>query len=176
LPKLVEAINKEPNTYVVAAIWLYLLTGVRREELLTLKWSDIDMERRELKLSDTKNGKDHYLPLSSAAMDILNNLQRIEGNPFVIAGKKDGCHLVNIFVPWQRIRKAAGLEDVRLHDLRRSVGSWLAQSGSSLHLIGKVLNHSNQSTTAIYARFGQDHVRDALEQHGQLITGMAGGV
>jgi integrase len=174
LPKLVEAINKELNPYVVAAIWLYLLTGVRREELLTLKWSDIDLERRELKLTDTKNGKDHYLPLSGAAMDVLNNLQRIEGNPYVIAGKKEGCHLVNIFVPWQRIRKEAGLDDVRLHDLRRSVGSWLAQSGSSLHLIGKVLNHSNQSTTAIYARFGQDHVRDALEQHGQRITSMVG--
>jgi len=82
--------------------------------------------------------------------------------------------LVNISKPWERIRKAAGLEDVRLHDLRRTVGSWLAQSGNSLHLIGKVLNHSNQSTTAIYSRFGQDNVRDALEQHGQLLTGMAG--
>jgi len=86
-------------------------------------------------------------------------------------GKNQGCHLVNIDKPWQRIRKAANLEDVRLHDLRRTVGSWLAQSNNSLHLIGKVLNHSNQSTTAIYARFGNDAVRDALEQHGQQIMG-----
>ena len=90
----------------------------------------------------------------------------------MIIGKNDGQHLVNIDKPWQRIRKMAGLEDVRLHDLRRTVGSWLAQSGNSLHLIGNVLNHSNQSTTAIYARFGQDSTRDALEQHGKLITSM----
>jgi len=173
-PKLVEAINKELNQYVVSAIWLYLLTGVRKDELLTLKWVDIDLERKELKLTDTKNGKSHYLPLSIAAIDILNQIQRIDGNPYVITGKNSGCHLVNIDKPWQRIRKEAGLEDVRLHDLRRTVGSWLAQSGNSLHLIGRVLNHSNQSTTAIYSRFGQDSVRDALEQHGQLITGFAG--
>ena len=175
-PKLAAAINAELNQSVVSAIWLYLLTGVRKEELLTLKWTDIDMERKELKLTDTKNGKAHYLPLSIAAVDILNQTPRIEGNPFVIVGKNPGCHLVNIAKPWERIRKAAGLEDVRLHDLRRTVGSWLAQSGNSLHLIGKVLNHSNQSTTAVYARFGQDSAREALEQHGQLITGMVGGV
>lgn len=171
-PKLAEAIASELNQAVVSAIWLYLLTGLRKEELLTLKWADIDFDRKELKLTDTKNGKSHYLPLSLAAIDILNNTQRIDGNPYVIVGKNDGCHLVNIAKPWDRIKKSAGLDDVRLHDLRRTVGSWLAQSGNSLYLIGKVLNHSNQSTTAIYSRFGQDNVRDALEQHGQLITGM----
>ena len=174
-PKLAEAINSELNQAVVSAIWLYLLTAVRKSELLNLKWSDIDLERRELKLLDTKNGKAHYLPLSQAAIEVLKQIQRIDGNPYVITGKNEGCHLVNIDKPWQRIRKAAGLEDVRLHDLRRTVGSWLAQSGNSLHLIGKVLNHSNQSTTAIYSRFGQDNVRDALEQHGQQITGILGG-
>lgn len=172
-PKLADAINKELNQSVVSAIWLYLLTGVRKEELLTLKWADVNLERKELKLTDTKNGKPHYLPLSLAAIDVLSNTPRVDNNPFVIIGKNEGCHLVNISKPWERIRKAAGLEDVRLHDLRRTVGSWLAQSGNSLHLIGKVLNHSNQSTTAVYARFGQDSARDALEQHGQLITALS---
>jgi len=170
-PRLAEAINAELNQSVVYAVWLYLLTGVRKNELLTLKWADIDFTRKELKLSDTKNGKAHYLPLSSSALEVLNQIPRLDGNPYVIVGKNQGCHLVNIDKPWQRIRKAANLEDVRLHDLRRTVGSWLAQSNNSLHLIGKVLNHSNQSTTAIYARFGNDAVRDALEQHGQQIMG-----
>jgi integrase len=74
------------------------------------------------------------------------------------------------------VRKAACVEDVRLHDLRRTVGSWLAQAGNSLHLIGRVLNHSNTSTTAVYARFGEDTVRAALEQHGARIMGAAGRV
>jgi integrase len=83
--------------------------------------------------------------------------------------------LVNIDKPWCRVRKAAGVEDVRLHDLRRTVGSWLAQSGNSLHLIGRVLNHSNASTTAIYARFGQDNVRQALDDHGRRLMAIAKG-
>ena len=169
-PRLAQAIDGELNQTVASAIWLYLLTGVRKGELLTLRWADVALERKEIKLSDTKNGKNHYVPLSNAAIDILNQIPRIEGNPFVIIGKNEGQHLVDIDKPWQRIRREAGLEDVRLHDLRRTVGSWLAESGNSLHLIGKVLNHSNQSTTAIYARFGQESVREALEQHGEIIS------
>ena len=169
-PRLAQAIDGELNQTVASAIWLYLLTGVRKGELLTLRWADVALERKEIKLSDTKNGKNHYVPLSNAAIDILNQIPRIEGNPFVIIGKNEGQHLVDIDKPWQRIRREAGLEDVRLHDLRRTVGSWLAESGNSLHLIGKVLNHSNQSTTAIYARFGQESVREALDLHGELIS------
>ena len=169
LPQLIEAVDKEQNLYARIAIWLYLLTGVRKTELLTTKWSDIDFERKELKLSDTKAGRVHYVPLSEAAMDLLSRVPRLQDNPYIIPGHISGKHLVNIAKPWGRIRKEAKLEDVRLHDLRRTVGSWLAQSGNSLHLIGKVLNHSNQSTTAVYARFAQDDVRDALEGHGKML-------
>ncbi len=106
-------------------------------------------------------------------------------NPYILVGRgrrgataaekaQTPTHLVNISKPWGHVRQAAGVEDVRLHDLRRTVGSWLAQSGNSLHLIGRVLNHSNQSTTAIYAQFGEDSVRAALEQHGARIMGAAG--
>lgn len=169
LPRLIEAIESEPNQYARYALWLYLLVGLRKEELLTARWEDVDFDREELKLYNTKNGKNHYAPLSNAAMEVLNQMPRAVGNPFIIVGKKPGSHLVNIDKPWQRIRRAAGVEDVHIHDLRRTVGSWLAQAGNSLHLIGRVLNHSNSSTTAIYARFGQDHVREALDRHGKKI-------
>jgi integrase len=174
LPKLIEAIDQESNQYARYALWLYLLTGTRKEELLTAKWSDIDFNRNELRLADTKNGKPHYLPLSDAAISILEQIPRAEDNPYIIVGKNPGSHLVNIDKPWQRIRKAAGVEDVHIHDLRRTVGSWLAQAGNSLHLIGRVLNHSNTSTTAIYSRFGQDNVRAALDRHGDQILQAAG--
>jgi integrase len=71
--------------------------------------------------------------------------------------------------PWGRVRKRAGIEDVRLHDLRRTVGSWMAESGVSLLVIGKTLDHSNPVTTQIYARLSQDPVREALEKHGNRI-------
>lgn len=222
LPLLVEAVNAEPSPYVRAAIRLYLLTGMRRNEVLRLRWRDIDFERREIRLEDTKAGRSHTVPLSSAAEAVLRELPRGIGNAYVFPGDEPGKPLVNIAKPWRRIRarfwllknpdRAAelraraeeeiarrskhaargpeavesrvvaladralkGEEDVRLHDLRRTVGSWLAMSGASLPLIGKVLNHSNPSTTQIYARLAEDAARRALEEHGQRIGPMLNG-
>lgn len=174
LPRLMQAIGEDPNYYARAALWLYLLTGMRKSEVLKARWADINWERRELRLPETKAGRVHYVPLSEAAMSLLSKLQRVDGNPYILPGQAKGKHLVNIDKPWQRVRKAAGIEDVRLHDLRRTVGSWLAQAGNSLHLIGRVLNHANPATTAIYARFGQDQVRAALEDHSKRLLGIGG--
>lgn len=168
-PLLAKCINGEKNKIAQAAMWLYLLTGLRKEELLSLEWASVDLERKEIRLGDTKAGRTHYLPLSAPAVSILTSIPRLMENPYVLTGKLSGRHLVNIDKPWRRVRKAAGLEDVRLHDLRRTVGSWLAQDGSSLPLIGKVLNHSNSSTTQIYARFADDSGRKALDDHGRAI-------
>ena len=174
LPRLAQAINEESNEAARFALWLYLLTGARKTELLQAQWADLDWSRAELRLPDTKAGRVHYIPLSAPALTLLREIPREDGNPYILPGKLSGAHLVNISKPWGRVRAAAGVEDVRLHDLRRTVGSWLAQAGNSLHLIGRVLNHSNQSTTAVYARFGEDSVRTALEQHGARIMDAAG--
>ncbi len=174
LPAITKAIDTEASPYVRAALWLYLLTGVRKTELLTARWDDVDLTRKELRLPTTKVGRVHYVPLAEPAIALLRGLPKVTNNPYVLVGAHAGAHLVNINKPWKRIRTAAGVEDVRLHDLRRTVGSWLAQAGNSLHLIGRVLNHANQSTTAVYARFGQDHVREALEAHSKKIMGVAG--
>ena len=185
LPRLAQAINEEPNERARHALWLYLLTGARKSELLTARWAAVSFERAELRLPETKTGGVHYIPLSGPALALLRQIPRADGNPFIFPGRgprgataeeraSAPTHLVNIDKPWRRVRKAAGVEDVRLHDLRRTVGSWLAQSGNSLHLIGRVLNHSNASTTQVYARFAEDNVRTALEQHGARIMGAAG--
>lgn len=174
LPRVAEAIDQETSEYVRAAFWLYLLTGARKSEVLTMRWGDVDLARKEWRLPTTKAGRTHYIPLSEPAVDILAKLPKQEGNPYVICGHKAGSHLVNISGAWRRVRKAAGVEDARPHDLRRTVGSWLAQSGNSLHLIGKVLNHSNASTTQIYARFAQDQVRTALDEHASRLTAATG--
>jgi integrase len=173
LPRLAQAIDREGNIYARAALCLYLLTGTRKSEILCARWEDVDFDRAELRIPDTKARRIHYVPLSTPALELLRKIPRVDGNPHILPGKVEGHHLVNIDKAWRRVRKAAGVDDVRLHDLRRTVGSWLAQAGNSLHLIGRVLNHSNTSTTAIYARFGQDQVREALEQHAQRIMGVA---
>jgi len=185
LPRLAQAINEEPNQTARFALWLYLLTGARKSELLRAEWSHVDWDRSELKIPDTKAGRVHYVPLSGPALALLREIPRVDSNPYILVGRgprsatteekaQTHTHLINISKPWDRVRKAAGVEDVRLHDLRRTVGSWLAQAGNSLHLIGRVLNHSNPSTTAVYARFGEDSVRAALEQHGARLMGAAG--
>jgi integrase len=174
LPRLAEAIDHEPNEAARAGLWLYLLTGARKTELLAARWQDVDTARRVLRLPATKAGRPHEIPLSEPALAILHRIPRHDDNPFILIGKRPGRHLVNIGKPWQRVRKAAGVADVRLHDLRRTVGSWLAQSGNSLNLIGKVLNHSSVTTTAVYARMAQDQEREALEQMGKRMLGVAG--
>lgn len=174
MPRLAAAVDAERNVYVRAAIWLYLLTGLRKTELLEARWENVDLIRREIRLPDTKSGRPHDVPLSAGAIHLLRLLPRQEGNPFVLPGHIEGRSLVNISKPWDRIRKHAGIDDVRLHDLRRTVGSWMVQSGASLPLIGRVLNHSNVSTTQVYARFGLDPVRDALEAHGQRVLDTVG--
>lgn len=214
LPQLARAINEAPNQYVRAALWLYLLTGARKTELLNAKWEHIDLNSEEPSwtIPKTKTGGEHTVPLSEEAITLLQALPRQKDNPHLLPGARKGCPLVNISKPWAKVRDVAtvrlwaamegepvaqlvadltqqfgrdpaydevrkaatfelpaGLRDVRLHDLRRTAGSWLAQAGNSLHLISKVLNHSNVSTTQIYARFGQDSVRQALEHHGKRI-------
>ena len=174
LTRLAVAISQDRNLYARPALWLYLLTGVRKTELLRVRWEDIDFSRAELRLPDTKPGRTHHVPLSAPALALLDRLPRQEGNAYILPGLKPGQHLVNIEKPWRRVRKAAGIEDVRLHDLRRTVGSWLAQAGHSLPLIGRVLNHTNPATTAIYARLGDDPAREALEDHARRLAEVSG--
>lgn len=166
MPRLVSAIDAEQNVFIQALIWLYLFTGMRKSELQTLTWESVDLARPEIRLADTKAGRPLYLPLSSPATFVLERIPKMRNNPYVFCGQRHGRHLVNVSKAWLRIRKAAGLNDVRLHDLRRTVGSWVAQSGASLALIGKILNHSNVSTTQVYARFDQELVAATLETHG----------
>jgi integrase len=165
MPRLGAAIQAEPSVYVRGAICMYLLTGVRKSELLRARWRDIDWQRAEWTLPETKNGKPHVVPLSRPALKLLKSLPREASNPYIFHGALAGRPLVNISKPWLRIRAAAGIPDVRLHDLRRTVGSMLAQNNYSLHMIGRVLNHQDSASTLVYARFGQAHVRAALESH-----------
>ena len=174
LPGLAKAIDAEGNIYVRAAIWLYLLTGLRKSELLEGKRDDVDWERGQLRLPETKSGDEQIAALSAPALAILQALPRQEGNPYILPGAKKGHHLVNIDKPWRRIRKAAGVDDVRLHDLRRTVGSWLTQGGVDLNRIKDALRHANIETTLIYARLGEDAAKPVMEEHGRRILEAAG--
>lgn len=173
LPKLWKALQHEPNPYVRGAFFVGLLTGARRSEVLTMQWDDLDLQQAIWRIPDTKAGRPHTIPLPIPVIEDLLKLPRLEGNPFVFCGRWGRSHLINVSKPWRRIRKEAGLEDVRIHDLRRTLGSWLVAAGASLPLIGKALNHSNQATTAIYARLQLDPVRAALDANATKMLSFA---
>jgi integrase len=159
------------GTYQAAAIRLLALTGCRLSEILTLKWSSVDFVNNRLLLeyhkTDRKGAK--AIPLNTAAKNILQNLPHAEDNEYVIVGKNDVGHIVNLQKPWGRIRTAAKLEDVRIHDLRHSFASAAASAGIPLQIIGGMLGHSSPQTTARYAHLSQDPVHQASEVVGSIV-------
>ena len=157
------------STYVITAIRLLLFTGARLGEILTLKWEHVDIERACLRLPDSKTGQ-KVLYLNAPALEVLAALPRVEGNPHVICGERVGAHLVNLEKPWRRIRAKAGLDDVRIHDLRHSFASVGAAGGLSLPMIGKLLGHTQAATTERYAHLAADPVRAASEEIGKRIA------
>jgi integrase len=149
---------------------LLLLLGLRKMELLGAKWTDVNEAARTISIAETKSGRPHILPLPAGALDILATLPSRGTSPWLFPSELSGTgHLEDPWPAWQRIRQAAGVPDVRIHDLRRTFGSWLAAGGFSLPVIGRTLNHSNPSSTAIYARLQLDPVRQAMEANAEAM-------
>jgi len=157
------------NRYAIDAIRLLLLTGCRKGEILKLRWEEVDLAGGFLRLADSKTGpKNVYL--ANSASDLIRKIPRVERNPYVFPGhdtkgraEKEG-HLVGLQRMWLKVRAKAGLEGVRLHDLRHSFASVGARSGESLLILGKVLGHATTSATARYAHLSDDPVRSANER------------
>ncbi|HME86187.1 MAG TPA: tyrosine-type recombinase/integrase [Roseiarcus sp.] len=154
LGRLADALNGEieagGNPFPVAAIRLLALTGARRSEIIQLRWRDVDFERQLLALPDSKT-REKFIHLSPPAIDILVNLPRVAGNEFVVAGGRAGRPFVGVDKVWDRIRLSAGLPDVRLHDLRHTYASVGASASLGLPIIGKLLGHTQASTTLRYS-------------------------
>lgn len=162
------------SPHAVAAIRLLILTGMRSSEVKGLRWEWIDFEAGRIALPDSKSGE-KVVALNAPALATLNAVPRVDGNPHVIVGGKPGAPLVNLKDPWSAIRKAAGLDDVRIHDLRHSFAAVGAGSGASLHIIGGLLGHTQPQTTKRYAHLADDPLRAASEQIGGQIAGWLDG-
>jgi integrase len=157
----------------VAAVRLLALTGARKGEILGLQGAWVDASSGRAHLPDSKSGE-KTLILPPAALAVLASLQRVEGNPYVIVGGKPGAPLVNLKDPWLAIREAAGLDDVRIHDLRHSFASVGAAGGASLPIIGALLGHSQPSTTQRYAHLADDPLQAAAADIGAKIWAAMG--
>lgn len=131
--------------------------------------TDIDWAAGTLFVGLTKNGEPLLAPLSDEALARLRRIPRLADNPYIICGKSQGEHFRELGPVLRRILRRAVIENLRVHDLRRTVGSWLAQGGTTLHLIGDVLNHLDPKTTAGYAYFQTQQRRDVLTQHANKV-------
>jgi integrase len=153
----------------IAAIRLLILTGARLSEILTLRWDFVEVEKKELNLPDSKTGK-KTIQLGEAAVELLTNMPRYVGSPYVIPGQKSGQHLVGLPKIWGRIKTKAGVEDVRLHDLRHSFASSAALAGMSLPFIGALLGHRELATTNRYVHLMNDPLKQAADKVTATIT------
>ena len=146
------------TVYEAAAIRLLMLTGCRKNEIVKLKWKDVDINAGEIRIPDGKTGA-RLVPLSPAAAEVLSGLPRKARRSWVILGTRSGRYLGDLQPAWERIRERAGLDDVRIHDLRHSFASRALALGESLPMIGKLLGHTQVQTTARYAHLQRDSIK-----------------
>ena len=122
----------------------------------------MDLDRRLIRLQESKTGQ-KTIYLSAPALELLASIPRIQDNPYVLCGKAEGTHIEDIKNQWGRIRKMAGLEDVRIHDLRHNYASTAVTAGQHLKIIGSLLGHKNTLTTERYAHLANDPLQTANE-------------
>lgn len=164
------------DPYAAAALRLLIFTGARLREILNLEWKHVDLERGLLLLPDSKTGK-KTIVLNAPATEVLENLPRI--GRYVIAGESAGTDdekpRFDLKRPWYAVRRYAGLEDVRVHDLRHNFASFGVGGGMGLPIIGKLLGHKQVATTQRYAHLDADPVRRAADEIGTRIMKVMGG-
>jgi len=167
------AADGSESKYAVAAFRLLLLTGCRLSEIQTLRWDYVDLDEGQLNLPDSKTGA-KTIHLGDAAVEILEKLPRVDHNPYVIVGKFEGTHLTDLQRPWRRIRKEAGLDNVRIHDLRHTFASGGLLVGEGLPMIGKLLGHTQVQTTARYAHLANDPLKAAASKISERLAAALG--
>jgi integrase len=153
--------------HAAAGLRLALFTGARSGEITAIKWSHIDWARKLARLPDSKTNEPRTIHLSDAAIEVLRTVPRV--GPFVIAGVKEDQAYKNLSRAWIDTRKLAGLDDVRLHDLRHSYASLAAGRGVSLQMIGKLLGHRVPATTQRYAHLARDVVAAVNDEIGKAM-------
>jgi len=166
--KEAEDSGEEP-VQALSAIRLLIFTGARLNEILTAKWQYVKRARGVLELPDSKTGF-KQIPISEPAMEILDGITVVEGNDYIIPGRKHGGHYIGIQDVWERIREKAEIKDVRLHDLRHTFASTGASSGIGLPIIGGLLGHMSQATTQRYAHLQDDPLHRASKIIGKRIS------
>ena len=166
LPRLIEAIQAEENEEIKDYVLISLYTGARKMNVLTMRWADVDLENAVWRIPDTKNDTAQTILLTGPELEILQTrFDNRKSFEYVFPGTgTKSPHLADPKKGWHRILKAAKIKDLHLHDLRRTLGSYMAMTGASLSVIGNALNHKDVSTTRkVYAHSAHEAERTARE-------------
>ena len=158
--RLYEALEQSENQQLKFIVPLLLMTGVRKRELFDAQWKNLDFKNRIWNIPFGKTGF-RSVPLSDGAIAILNQIPRLPDNPYVIPNPETGKPFRSIFYSWDTARKAAGLPEVRMHDLRHSFASFLVNNGRTLYEVQRLLGHTQIRTTMKYAHLAKDTLLDA---------------
>ncbi len=163
IPRFLDAVDGLENRLIADAFRLMLWTGARKGNVLAMQWADIDLTGATWRIPDTKANEPQRVHLPETAVAILTKLKEsAKDSPYVFpartAGAKAG-YMRDVTKAWQTVRDKSEMPGLRIHDLRRSLGSWMAAGGTSLTIIGKTLGHHDPTTTAIYSRLNIDPVR-----------------
>ena len=165
LPRLFQALEEEENHAARDYIWISLLTGARKSNVLAMRWEEIDWHRKEWRIPETKNGEVLHVPLTEHALKVLRMRKSEAIGEWVFPSEKSKQgYLADPQKAWARMLKRAKINNLRLHDIRRTLGSYQAITGASLPIIGKSLGHKSQQATAVYARLSMDPVRASMEK------------
>lgn len=160
--KLMRALEHSPRREA-SALRLLLLTGARKSEILRARWENVRLDQRLLTVPLSKSGRPRHISLSKEAVAVIHSLRRKPGCPWLFPGHAPDKPLSDIYVFWNRLRNALGLQDVRIHDLRHTFASFLVNAGHSLYEVQKLLGHSDPRTTMRYAHLGQIALLTATE-------------
>lgn len=161
--RLMQAAGQSINPQLKNIIGLLLLTGARKRELLDARWEHIDREAKLWFLPMTKNGTSRYVPLSKAALDIIDQLPRFDGCPWLLPNPATNAPYTDLKHPFDHARKLAGLPDVTLHSLRHSAASFMVNAGIDLFAVGRVLGHRSVASSGRYAHLANDTLLAAVE-------------
>jgi integrase len=174
--RLGTSIEADENKTAAKAIRLLLLTGARRNEITHAKWEHVDWEKGTLLVPIAKSGKPRVITLSISALALLASVKKLVANPYIFPSPITGRPSASIYFPWNRIRKRAGLADVRLHDLRHSFASYLVNAKKDLYVVQKLLGHAHARSTQRYAHLTTDTLAEATEVVARAVDGTTGPV
>ena len=176
MKRLLDVLDSSPNQTTVNIIRLSLLTGARKHEVLKATWDQFDLAKGVWTKSahTTKQKKMEHLPLSPDALTILKTMEKMKNDsPFLFPGKVKGKPLQDIKKSWATITKQANLKDFRIHDIRHTYASHLVSSGLSLSIVGKLLGHTQASTTQRYAHLADEPLREATTLFAEKVKEMS---